>query len=233
MRILLGGFPKWTSPGSASGTGRPIRQPGPGKSAALAALAGTVILAAVIALSGVHSYFHPITDPDPSYEMDNRVIPWAGMLFFFLLGIVVHEFLHALLYPDRGRSNSTLLIFNWKRLQFGAYYEDRISRRRWIAMRLFPMLALTGLALAVLFVFYSEMTFTVESCLWVVILTNALGSGGDLAAVFIVLPQVPPGGALDFYRGRAYGLTAEEVRRSQRPAATINAGESSSKVERS
>jgi hypothetical protein len=48
------------------------------------------------------------------------------------------------------------------------------------------------------------MTFMLETYLIILILTNSLGSGGDLVAAAIVLRQVPPGGALHFHRGRAY-----------------------------
>jgi hypothetical protein len=163
MRILFGGPPVAAEGSGDAGAGKPIRQPGRWTSAVLAALAGLMILTVIILISAVHSHFFPIVDSDPSYEMANRVIPWAGMLFVFVLGILAHELMHAMLYPDGGRSNSTLLILNWKRLQFAAYYEGRIPRGRWIVMRLFPMLALTGVALSALFIFYYAMTFAIES----------------------------------------------------------------------
>jgi hypothetical protein len=206
MRILFTSLPPSADPVAGANPGRPIRQPGRWTSTILAALAGFVILAIAVAISAVHSHFFPSGDPDPSYTMSNRVIPWAGMLLFFILGIIAHELLHTMIHPDGGRSDSTTLIINWKRLQFGAYYEGRIRRGRWIAMRLLPMIAITGMALVGMFLLWERMTFAIESCFWILILTNSLGSGGDLAAVLIVLRQVPPDGFLNFHRGRAYWL---------------------------
>jgi hypothetical protein len=206
MRLLFNRLPPSAEPAAGENPGRAIRQPGRWASALLAALAGLFILAGVIAASSARSYFLPVADPDPSYAMANRVIPWAGMLLVFILGVLAHELLHTTQYPDGGRSDSTTLIINWMRLQFGAYYEGRIPRARWIAMRLLPLVAITGLSLLGLFLLWERMTFTIESYFWILILTNSLGSGGDLAAVLIVLRQVPLDGFLNFHRGRAYWL---------------------------
>jgi hypothetical protein len=116
---------------------------------------------------------------------------------------------HALLHPDGGRSDSTVLILNWRKLQFGVYYEGRIPRGRWIIMRLLPLLLLTALPQAGLMLFITGMSFAVETYLIIMILANSLGSGGDLVAALIVLRQVPPGGVLNFHRGRAYWLPGE------------------------
>ena len=109
MRILFNRLPPSAEPAAGEDPGRPIRQPGRLASALLASLAGLFILAGVIAASIVHSYFLPVADPDPSYAMPNRVIPWAGMLLVFILGILAHELLHTTLYPDGGKSDSTTL----------------------------------------------------------------------------------------------------------------------------
>ncbi|MBN1439083.1 MAG: DUF3267 domain-containing protein [Anaerolineales bacterium] len=203
MRIRLGRPPKQAPVAAEADAGRPIRQPGPWTSAVLVLLAGMVLLAGVIALNFVYSELFPDIHPE-SYDEKN--IPWAGMAVVLILCVLAHELLHALLYPDCGRSDSTVLFVDWKRLGFGVYYEGRIPRARWIVMRLFPLAALTVLALAGIIVLDRWMTFTLESYLWVLILTNSLGSGADLASVFIVLRQVPAPGVLNFHRGRAYWL---------------------------
>ena len=133
------------------------------------------------------------------------------MVVVFFLCILAHEMAHALLYPDGGRSDSTVLILNWKKLQFGVYYEGCIPRGRWIAMRLLPLLLLTALPQAALMLFYSGLSFAVETYLIIMILANSLGSGGDLVAVLIVLRQVPPGGVLEF-SPRARILAAGKIK---------------------
>ncbi len=204
MRILFDRLPPSADPAEGVDPGRPIRQPGRWVSALLSALAGLCLLSIPVVLSIAQSVLHPEGESNP--PPDEHIIPWAGMVLVFFLCILAHEITHALLYPDGGRSDSTVLILNWKKLQFGVYYEGIISRGRWIAMRLLPLLLLTALPQAGLMLFYSGMSFAVETYLIILILANSLGSGGDLVAVLIVLRQVPPGGFLNFHRGRAYGL---------------------------
>ncbi|MGB7538483.1 MAG: DUF3267 domain-containing protein [Anaerolineales bacterium] len=204
MRILFDRLPPSADPAAGVDPGRPIRQPGRWVSAILAALAGLFLLAVPVSLSIAQSVLYRAGESNP--PPDDHVIPWAGMVVVFVLCILAHELVHTLLHPDGGRSDSSVLIINWKKLQFGVYYEGCIPRRRWIAMRLLP-LTLTALPLAGLLLFYSGMSFAVETYLIILILTNSLGSGGDLVAALIVLRQVPPGGVLNFHRGRAYWLT--------------------------
>ena len=209
MRILLRRphAVKLTEPDAD--VGQPIRQPGPWTSAVLVFLAGMVLLAVTIAINVV--YFELFPHRYPESTSGSHDIPWAGMAVVFFLCIVIHELLHALLYPDGGRSDSTVLFLDWRRLGFGLYYEGRIPRSRWIAMRLFPMVALTILALTGIFVLDRWMSFALESFIWVLILTNNLGSGADLVAVAIVLRQVPKRGVLNFHRGRAYFLPGDSA----------------------
>ncbi|MBN2083605.1 MAG: DUF3267 domain-containing protein [Anaerolineales bacterium] len=204
MRILFNNPPPSAAPAAGVNPGRPIRQPGRWASAILASMSGLVLLFIPVGLSIVHSYLFREGESNP--PADDHIIPWVGMAVILILSILAHEWMHTLLYPDGGRSDSTILILNWKKLQFGAYYEGRIPRGRWIAMRLLPLLILTAVPQAALMLFYGGISFAVETYLIILILTNSLGSGGDLVAVGIVLRQVPPGGILNFHRGRAYWL---------------------------
>jgi hypothetical protein len=129
-----------------------------------------------------------------------------GLLLVIPLGIAAHELLHALLHPGFGLTDSTELFLNWRTLRFAVYYEGRIPRSRWVAMRLFPMAVLTLLPLAVFLASIYQPTHGWETYLIVLILINTIGSGADLAAAAIVLRQVPQGGVLNFHRGRAYWL---------------------------
>lgn len=229
MRLIFGNPPAAVLPVRDEDPGKPFRQPGRWASAVLATLAGMILLAVPVTLSIAYSYLVPDIYPDPS--LSNSGIPWAGMILVFFLCILAHELLHALLHPDFGRSDSTVLFINWKRLQFGVYYEGRIPRARWILMRLFPILVLTVLPLTVFLLTFLRMTYAVETYLIIVIITNSLGSGGDLAAVGIVLWQMPASGILNFYRGKAYWKPAEN--QAAHPPAAINTGKSSVKGDRS
>lgn len=207
MRIRFGSPPIHPPAAIEADAGVPIRQPGRWKSAILASLAGMILLSIPVAVSIAYSVLFPEGEAGGSFRKE--ALPWAGMLISFVLSILAHELLHALLHPDFGRSDSTVLFIGWKKLQFGVYYEGRFPRVRWIVMRLLPFLALTILPLAVFLIVYNRITYALETYLIIVMLTNGLGSGGDLVAVIIVLLQVPASGALNFYRGRAYWLPAE------------------------
>ncbi len=208
MRILWGAPP--TSPSSAEEKqiGRIIRQPGKWASAILASLAGLVLLAVPVVTLMVYSFLHD--RPNETLSADNGIGTWIAVFLAFFLCILVHELLHAVLYPDLGRSDSTVLFLALRKLQFGVYYEGSISRTRWLAMRLFPILGLTILPLIVWMAAIDGLTTAAEAFLMVLVITNSLGSGGDLVAALIVLLQVPAAGTLNFYRGRAYWKPAGE-----------------------
>jgi hypothetical protein len=125
LRFSFNGLPPSADPAEGVDPGRPIRQPGRWASAILAALAGMIILSFPLTASIVYSFRFPDVNQDPSFQ--NRIIPWAGMAIVFGLCISAHELLHALLHPDGGRS---VLILNWRKLQFGVYFEGRIPRDR-------------------------------------------------------------------------------------------------------
>jgi hypothetical protein len=207
MRIQFGGPPNAAAGSGDAGAGRTIRQPGRWTSAILAVLAGLIPLGASVSLLAGMNYF--LDTAETGGPRSPAEMPWLGMIAVLFLSILAHELLHAVLYPDGGRSDSTVLFLQPAKFQFGVYFEGRIPRSRWIVMRLLPMAVLPAAALLGLFLLAHVMTFALESCLWVLLLTGSLGSGGDLAAVAIVLRQVPPGGVLNFHRGKAYWLPAE------------------------
>jgi hypothetical protein len=123
------------------------------------------------------------------------------------LTVVAHELLHSLLHPGFGFTDSAVLFLGWKKLQFGVYYEGRISHTRWIAMRLLPLFVLMVFPLVCFVIVFLRASSIWDTYPVAMILTNSLGSGGDLAAVLIVLRQVLPEGILNFHRGRAYWLS--------------------------
>jgi hypothetical protein len=202
MRIQWGSPPASPAPVEEIQSGRPIRQPGKWASAILASLAGLFLLAIPAVVLVGFSFFHPDVKSSSSGNMDAG--EWIAVLLAFFLCIAVHELLHAALYPDFGRSDSTVLFVAWRKLQFGVYYEGIISRTRWLALRLFPILGLTILPLLVWLAAYDRLSNAGEAFMWVLVITNSLGYGGDLVAALIVMLQVPATGTLNFYRGRAY-----------------------------
>jgi hypothetical protein len=206
MRIQFGGPPRRPADPENPDAGRPIRQPGRWASAILAGLGGLVLLlVSTAATIAAVSLLSNLKVTGFSYK---EFTPSAGILIIILLTIIAHELVHALLHPGFGFTDSTVLFLGLKNLLFGVYYEGRFPRTRWIAMRLFPLFVLTVLPLAVFLVFFFHASSVWDTYLLIIILTNSVGSGGDLAAVLIVMRQVPPDGVLNFHHGKAYWLPA-------------------------
>jgi hypothetical protein len=94
--------------------GVPIRQPGRWKSAILASLAGMILLSIPVTASIAYSVQFPESDAGGSFPKE--ALPWVGMLLSLALCILAHELQHALLHPDFGRSDSTVLFIGSKKL---------------------------------------------------------------------------------------------------------------------
>jgi hypothetical protein len=142
----------------------------------------------------------------PQVEVNQtETIPWWIFFPVLFVSVVVHEFLHLLCHPGWGLSSQSLVLVWARRLQLGVYYEGFMSRSRWFVMRLAPLLGLTVLpTLVLLFAYPIGMSFFWQQFLVLVILVNSLGSGGDLVASVIVARQVPQGGKVGNWNGRAY-----------------------------
>ena len=142
--------------------------------------------------------------------------PWGVVLLALLLYIPLHELLHAVWHPQLGLSPQTVLVIWPRKLRFGVYYEGCMTRRRWVMMRLAPLIVLVILPAALLTLFhYAPVPFALETFLQVMLLVNGIGSGGDVVAVIWVLRQVPSKAQLCFCGGKAYwrpaSASAQEV----------------------
>ncbi len=134
--------------------------------------------------------------------------PWGAILIVLVIYIPLHELLHLLGQPEWGRSSRSVVVVWPARLRFGVYYEGCMSRRRWIGMRLLPLVVLSVLPAGLLALLQMRtLSIELEIGLQVLVMLNTLGSGGDVFAVLLVLKQVPPSGQLCFQAGRAYWRT--------------------------
>ena len=122
----------------------------------------------------------------------------------FVIFIPLHEFIHLLGQPERGMSSRSVLTVWPAKLRFGVYYEGCMSRRRWLVMRLAPILVLSVLPACVVALLLMRPGIPdVVVGLQVMMVLNALGSGGDTLAAVVVLRQVPPAAQMCFKSGRA------------------------------
>ncbi len=135
----------------------------------------------------------------------NAPTPRGAELLALLLYIPLHELLHAVWHPQLGLSSRTVLVIWPKRLRFGVYFEGCMTRRRWLVMRMAPLMVLSIIP-AVLLAFFNffPVSFALEIFLQVLLLVNGIGSGGDIVAVIWVLRQVPSKTQICFFGGKAY-----------------------------
>ncbi len=139
---------------------------------------------------------------------DSTMTGWVTLVVLVTF-IPLHELMHLLGQPECGRSDRSLLVIWPAKLRLGVYYEGCMSRRRWLGMRLAPLLALSVLP-AGLLILSQVQPFNVELeiGLQALMVINAVGSGGDLLAVWLVLKQVPPSAQICFREGQAYWRAA-------------------------
>ena len=131
--------------------------------------------------------------------------PWWPVVLALLLFIPLHEVVHALVHPGFGLSPRTVVVLWPAKLRFGVYYEGRMSRRRWLVMRLAPLVGLSVIPVLLLGLFKVVPASYAAELFWQVLaLVNMVGSGGDLVAALWVLRQVPAGGEICFRGGKAY-----------------------------
>jgi len=130
---------------------------------------------------------------------------WGVVVMALLLFIPLHELLHAIWHPQLGLSPQTVMVIWPRKLRFGVYYEGCMTRRRWLLMRLAPLMFLSVMPIGLLTLFhYVPGAFGLEIFLQVLMLVNGIGSGGDVVAVIWVLFQVPPKSQICFCGGKAY-----------------------------
>jgi hypothetical protein len=135
----------------------------------------------------------------------DSAMSWWVALSVLVVYIPLHELLHLLGQPEWGRSSRSVVVVWPARLRFGVYYEGCMSRRRWVGMRLAPLVMLSVLPAGLLALLQVHpLSVELEIGLQILMVVNALGSGGDVIAVLLVLAQVPPSGQLCFRAGRAY-----------------------------
>lgn len=184
-----------------------IRQPRPALSLGLAILAGLGLPFVPFVLLSLESWLLPGAETSGPHT-----VPWWIFLPALVLAVVAHEILHLAWHPGGGLSPRSLVLVWPRRLQLGVHYEGFMPRRRWLIMRLAPLLGLTALpTLALLLVYPFGMSFFWQQFVGIVILVNSLGAGADLLASMIVARQVPRGGSVGNWHGRACWRRGEKA----------------------
>ncbi len=118
--------------------------------------------------------------------LKNASFDSPALLAALLICIPVHELIHALVHPGAGRSAQSVLGFWPTRLLFYAHYEGELSRSRFVAILVMPLLVISAIPLAVC----AGLGVSSETIAFVSTM-NAFCSCGDLFGVLLLLWQIP------------------------------------------
>ncbi len=203
MRLQWGDMPKAEGTSPEALGWRAIRSPEIKRGYWLAALVGLALLSGLCA--GLGTWSLAVGDRGGMATASDVASPWVAALIVLAIYIPLHESLHLLGQPGWGRSNRSVVVLWPAKLRFGVYYEGCMSRRRWLVMRLAPLVMLSVLPACVLALLQVQPLIPdLEVGLSVLMVVNTLGSGGDVIAAILVVGQVPPAACLCFQAGRAY-----------------------------
>ena len=175
MRFHLGAVP--TSPDFAPDVSwKPLREPSPWLAQFIALPIG-VVTAALVAV--LWFAITPLRDDQFPSSLLMFLLLYAGIL-------VVHELIHAAVHPLAGRSEYSIIGFWPSRMVAYAHYDGELSRNRFIAILLMPLLVLSVLPLIVAAALQSASG-------WVAFVSffNALLACVDLLGAGVVLFQIP------------------------------------------
>jgi hypothetical protein len=174
MRFHLGSIPE-TQEFLPDSSWRPLREPTPWAMQFLALPLGIV---ACITVGVLWVFLTPLMD----ISLDS-----LGMLLIaFIVIIPIHELIHAAVHPRSGFSAHSILGFWPSRLLFYAHYVGELSRGRFIAILLMPLLVISVAPLfACAIAGHSSALLAFTSTL------NALFACGDMFGIGLLLFQVP------------------------------------------
>lgn len=110
----------------------------------------------------------------------------AAIVGSFVALILVHESIHLIAHPGLGRTRHSILGVLPKVLVFYAFYDSELTRNRFVVMVAAPFICITVVPIVVF-------ACLGQPPIWVALfmIVNALVSGGDLVAIWLVLKQVP------------------------------------------
>jgi len=174
MRIHIGAVPE-TADFLPENPWQPVREPTPWVMQLFALPIG---IAACAAVGAAWIFLTPLRE----VQFDSPAL-LLGAIFIM---IPVHEVIHALVHPGAGRSADSILGFWPSRLLAYAHYSGELSRARFIAILLMPLLVLTFVPLVV-----CALTGWSSTLLASVSALNALCACGDIFGVGVLLFQIP------------------------------------------
>ena len=175
MRLHIGPIPE--SPDfTPDGSWKPLREPSPWMFQLLALPIGLAVAALFVFL---WLRLTPLDNFEPSASLGMFLLNFAGI-------VVVHEFIHALIHPGNGRHRASILGLWPSKIVFYAHYDGEMTRNRFIAILIMPLLVMSILPLLVL-----AITQTASGWLAFISSFNALLACGDILATGMIWYQLP------------------------------------------
>ncbi len=174
MRFHIGAPPE-TPDFSPDASWKPLREPTPWVMQFFALPLGIV---ACVAVGFLWLSLTPLRD----LSFDS-----PGMLLIAFIAIVpIHELIHAAVHPRSGASADSILGVWPSRLLFYAHYTGELSRDRFIAILIMPLLIISFAPL-----FACAIAGRSSALLAFVSTLNALFACGDIFAIGLLLWQIP------------------------------------------
>lgn len=155
-----------------------LREPGPWMMQLFAIPLGVVAFIAIGAL-----WFYRTETKESIFKPADSL---ATMLGSFVVLVIVHELIHAMVHPQLGRSSQSILGFWPSRLLFYAHYDGELTRNRFIAILAMPTIMITFMPLIVAIIFHLSCGLIAWASTW-----NILFACGDWFGIILLLSQVP------------------------------------------
>lgn len=151
-----------------------------------------ISVAAAVIVAGLWFLVTPVQDVRPAMSLRDFLLLFAGI-------VVVHELIHALVHPMAGRSAHSILGFWPAGCFFYANYDGELSRNRFVAVLLMPLLIMSIVPLLV-------SAIAQVSSEWVAFVStfHAFLAGGDILPAGLVLFQIPATGIVRQKSWRTY-----------------------------
>ncbi|HXR47184.1 MAG TPA: DUF3267 domain-containing protein [Candidatus Limnocylindrales bacterium] len=155
-----------------------LREPGPWMMQLFAIPLGVVAFIAIGAL-----WFYRTETKESIFKPADSLVTMLGS---FVILVIVHELIHAMVHPQLGRSSQSILGFWPSRLLFYAHYDGELTRNRFIAILAMPTIMITFIPLIVAIIFHLSCGLIAWASTW-----NILFACGDLFGIILLLSQVP------------------------------------------
>ena len=195
MRVRIGAMPKAADFGPTA-PWRPIREPSVWMMQLMALPLGALMAFAVAALWAMLT---PAREVIPSFSLAGTLALCGGI-------IVVHELVHAVVYPGFGLSDRTIVGVWPSRGVFYAHYDGELTRERFVAVYLMPLVVISFGPLLVCATLHQGPEW-LAFISWV----NAFAACGDVFGTALVLSQIPARAIVRSQGWRTYWREGEMV----------------------